>query len=160
MDKARAFYPSVGYKQIAVTVIREDPHFEAYTLEKHLGRSAALLNSNSVEVTAVDTVDTKMTCSSIDIVVRQFRAEDMEQVVALFNDGMMDYPAHKMHAEGLQQHITEIITTGDLSSIEATYITPGGNFGLQHLRRSRMKWRVWWLSKLRTTMWVKYAACL
>ncbi|KAL4157476.1 hypothetical protein PRNP1_003612 [Phytophthora ramorum] len=111
MDKARQFYPSVGYEQTAVTVVSEDPYFEVYTFEKRLTVSRA-----------------EATCSPADIVVRQFRAEDSEQVVTLFKDGMMHYPAHKVNAEVLEQYMNEAVTTGDLSSIEATYITPGGNF--------------------------------
>ncbi|KAL4130283.1 hypothetical protein PRIC2_006289 [Phytophthora ramorum] len=88
MDKARQFYPSVGYEQTAVTVVSEDPYFEVYT----------------------------------------FGRRTREQVVTLFKDGMMHYPAHKVNAEVLEQHMNEAVTTGDLSSIEATYITPGGNF--------------------------------
>ncbi|OWZ04097.1 N-acetyltransferase-like protein [Phytophthora megakarya] len=112
MDKARAFYPSVGYNHTAVTLVSNDPPFEVYTFEK------------IIDGTAPNTT----TIRSADIIVRQYRKDDWEQVVTLFRDGMMHYPAHQMNTEMLTQHITEAITTGDLSCIEATYITPGGNF--------------------------------
>ncbi|KAF1789411.1 Acyl-CoA N-acyltransferase [Phytophthora cactorum] len=95
MVKARAFYSSMGFTQTAITVVSEDPYFEAYTFENSW---------------------------------MPFSAEDLELVVTLLKDGMMHYPAHKIHAEVLHQHITEALTTGDLRSIEATYINPGGNF--------------------------------
>ncbi|KAG3152016.1 hypothetical protein PI126_g10735 [Phytophthora idaei] len=91
----------MGFTQTAITVVGEDPYFEAYTFEKLLD---APLEGNP------------------------FSAEDLELVVTLLKDGMMHYPAHKIHAEVLHQHITEALTTGDLRSIEATYINPGGNF--------------------------------
>ncbi|KAF1784880.1 Acyl-CoA N-acyltransferase [Phytophthora cactorum] len=94
----------MGFTQTAITVVSEDPYFEAYTFENLLDAPVA------------------------EIVVRQFSAEDLELVVTLLKDGMMHYPAHKIHAEVLHQHITEALTTGDLRSIEATYINPGGNF--------------------------------
>ncbi|KAL3658429.1 hypothetical protein V7S43_016562 [Phytophthora oleae] len=113
MDKARAFYPSVGYKQTAIIVVSEDPPFEVYKFEKLL-KTPALTNSTVHR--------------SADIVVRQFHVKDLGQVVTLFKDGMTHYPAHKMNAEVLEQYMTEAITSGDLSSIEATYIKHGGNF--------------------------------
>ncbi|KAG3206677.1 hypothetical protein PC128_g567 [Phytophthora cactorum] len=88
-------------KSTAITVVSEDPYFEAYTFENLLD---APLEGNP------------------------FSAEDLELVVTLLKDGMMHYPAHKIHAEVLHQHIKEALTTGDLRSIEATYINPGGNF--------------------------------
>ncbi|KAG4244496.1 hypothetical protein PC116_g7676 [Phytophthora cactorum] len=91
----------MGFTQTAITVVSEDPYFEAYTFENLLD---APLEGNP------------------------FSAEDLELVVTLLKDGMMHYPAHKIHAEVLHQHITEALTTGDLRSIEATYINPGGNF--------------------------------
>ncbi|KAG6615531.1 N-acetyltransferase-like protein [Phytophthora cinnamomi] len=108
MDKARAFYPSMGYVQTAITVMSEDPLFEIYTFEKHLSASA-----------------------TEDIAIRPFRAEDMEQVV---REGMLHYPAHKTNAEVLEQQMTEAVTTGDLSCIEATSIAPGGNFSVAMAR--------------------------
>jgi GNAT superfamily N-acetyltransferase len=120
MDKARAFYPSVGYEQTAVTVVNENPKFEAYTFEKRLV---------PLEATPPDaTTALEDAIGPVDIVVRQFRADDLGQVVTLFRDGMMHYPAHTMNAEVLEQHMTEAITSGDLSSVEETYIAPGGNF--------------------------------
>ncbi|EGZ16528.1 hypothetical protein PHYSODRAFT_375526, partial [Phytophthora sojae] len=104
MDKARAFYPSVGYEQTAVAEVSED--FHIYTFEKLLG-----------EVTG-----------NGDIVIRQYQAEDLKQVVTLFREGMLHYPAHNMSVDVLEQHMTEAVATGDLSSIEATYVAPGGNF--------------------------------
>ncbi|KAK1929850.1 N-acetyltransferase family 8 member 2 [Phytophthora citrophthora] len=107
MDKARAFYPSVGYKQTDIILVSEDPHFEVYKFEKLLEMETTIHNS-------------------ADIVVRQFREKDLEQVVTLFKNGMMHYPAHRMVAEVLEQHMAEAIR--DLNGIEATYIKHGGNF--------------------------------
>ncbi|RLN97034.1 hypothetical protein BBJ28_00014330 [Nothophytophthora sp. Chile5] len=63
---------------------------------------------------------------STKIVVRQFRAEDLPQVSELFREGMLHYPEHKQ-SEQLEQYIANSLKT-DLSDVEATYMTPGGNF--------------------------------
>ncbi|KAF4044535.1 Acetyltransferase (GNAT) family [Phytophthora infestans] len=39
MDKAIAFYPSVGFKHTAVIVVSEDPYFEVYRFENLLRSS-------------------------------------------------------------------------------------------------------------------------
>lgn len=63
---------------------------------------------------------------STKIVTRQFRHEDLPQVIALFKAGMLSYPVHQRDPR-LGDYIEESLKT-DLSDIEGTYITPGGNF--------------------------------
>ncbi|KAG7400932.1 hypothetical protein PHYBOEH_003843 [Phytophthora boehmeriae] len=60
------------------------------------------------------------------IVLRQFRHEDLEQVIDLFKAGMLNYPAHQQDPH-LHDYIAESIST-DLSDVEGTYIASGGNF--------------------------------
>ncbi|RLN45338.1 hypothetical protein BBO99_00008026 [Phytophthora kernoviae] len=115
MDKARAFYTSVGYQQTAVIVISEDPYFEAIKFEKIVGSS-----DENVPVIPAD--------NSTELEIRQFQPGDLEQIVKLLRDGMPRFPAHKMNANLLEEYMTEAVTTGDLSSIDKSYIASGGNF--------------------------------
>ncbi|RLN49146.1 hypothetical protein BBJ29_005393 [Phytophthora kernoviae] len=115
MDKARAFYTSVGYQQTAVIVISEDPYFEAIKFEKIVGSS-----DENVPVVPAD--------NSTELEIRQFQPGDLEQIVKLLRDGMPRFPAHKMNANLLEEYMTEAVTTGDLSSIDKSYIASGGNF--------------------------------
>ncbi|KAH7463598.1 hypothetical protein PRIC1_006698 [Phytophthora ramorum] len=64
--------------------------------------------------------------NSTKIVVRQFRQEDILQVIQLFKEGMLNYPKNKQDPR-LHEYIESSLKT-DLSDIEGTYITPGGNF--------------------------------
>eukprot|EP00644_Phytophthora_capsici_P008709 jgi/Phyca11/16560/fgenesh1_pg.PHYCAscaffold_20_\ len=98
MDKARAFYPSVGYKQTEIIQVSEDPPFEVYKFEKHLKPPTTKTEDRS------------------DAVLRQFRVKDLTQ------------PEHRVNVKVLEQDMDEAITSGDLSSIEATHFKHGGNF--------------------------------
>ncbi|GMF14199.1 unnamed protein product [Phytophthora lilii] len=60
------------------------------------------------------------------IVVRQFCKEDLPQVIQLFKEGMLNYPKNQQDPR-LHEYIDNSLKT-DLSDIEGTYITPGGNF--------------------------------
>ncbi|KAG6615412.1 N-acetyltransferase-like protein [Phytophthora cinnamomi] len=60
------------------------------------------------------------------IVLRQFRKEDLDQVIQLFKDGMLTYPKNQQDPH-LHEYIDNSLKT-DLSDIKGTYITPGGNF--------------------------------
>jgi len=59
-------------------------------------------------------------------VARQFRPEDLQQVHAIFAEGMSEYPAHQDNPL-LAQYIQQSITS-DLGDIHGTYMSKGGNF--------------------------------
>ncbi|GMF42154.1 unnamed protein product [Phytophthora fragariaefolia] len=56
---------------------------------------------------------------STKIIVRQFRKEDLSQVIQLFKEGMLNYPKSKQDPR-LHEYIDNIVKT-DLGDIEATY---------------------------------------
>ncbi|GMF14198.1 unnamed protein product [Phytophthora lilii] len=60
------------------------------------------------------------------IAIRQFRSEDLPQVIQLFKEGMLVYPGQRDNLR-LHEFMDESLKT-DLSDIEGTYLTPGGNF--------------------------------
>ncbi|KAG3108898.1 hypothetical protein PI124_g11867 [Phytophthora idaei] len=66
------------------------------------------------------------THDSPKIVVREFRNEDLPQVIQLFKDGMLNYPKNQQDPH-LHDYIDNSLKT-DLSDIEGTYFMPGGNF--------------------------------
>ncbi|RLN71828.1 hypothetical protein BBJ28_00016118 [Nothophytophthora sp. Chile5] len=127
MDKARAFYASVGYEQTATIVISEEPHFVAIKFEKCMGSQADPVAESSTEK------------GSTEIVIRQYRPEDLAQALEMLREGFMHYPEHKVHKEMLEQLMTEMVTTGDLSDIEGNYMAPGGNFWVAVLRNDPSK---------------------
>ncbi|CAI5728175.1 unnamed protein product [Hyaloperonospora brassicae] len=61
--------------------------------------------------------------SSSDIVIRQFRHNDLAQVIELFKEGMLVRGTDEL----MDAYIATSLET-DLSDIEGTYIKPGGNF--------------------------------
>ncbi|KAL3658428.1 hypothetical protein V7S43_016561 [Phytophthora oleae] len=60
------------------------------------------------------------------IVIRQFRSEDLSQVLDLFKEGMLCYPAQRENLH-LLQFIDESLKT-DLMDIGGTYVELGGNY--------------------------------
>ncbi|ETK73382.1 hypothetical protein F441_20131 [Phytophthora nicotianae CJ01A1] len=54
MDKARAFYPSVGFRQTTVAGVSKYLYFEVYTFEKVLD---APLNAKTVETSTIHNTD-------------------------------------------------------------------------------------------------------
>lgn len=64
--------------------------------------------------------------ASAKFVARQFRAEDLEQVLVVFAEGMREYPEHQDNAD-VEGYIRNSLDT-DLSDIHGTYMARGGNF--------------------------------
>ncbi|KAK1929851.1 N-acetyltransferase family 8 member 2 [Phytophthora citrophthora] len=60
------------------------------------------------------------------IVIRQFRSEDLPQVIGLFKEGMLCYPAQRENPR-LLQFIDDSLKT-DLMDISGTYIELSGNY--------------------------------
>ncbi|KAF4044537.1 Acetyltransferase (GNAT) family [Phytophthora infestans] len=74
----------------------------------------------------VPITSSKSTPDSAEIVVREFRNEDLLQVIELFKDGMLQYSKRQQDPH-LDDYIANSLKT-DLSDIKGTYSTPGGNF--------------------------------
>ncbi|GMF14197.1 unnamed protein product [Phytophthora lilii] len=64
MDKARAFYSSMGYEQTAITVVNESPRFEAYTFEKRLRNSVVVKANGSPKDEIESTAGSISLCGS------------------------------------------------------------------------------------------------
>ncbi|ETI33051.1 hypothetical protein F441_20133 [Phytophthora nicotianae CJ01A1] len=72
------------------------------------------------------TMSPKSVPDSAKIVVREFRSEDLPQVIQLFKDGMLHYPKSQQDPH-LDDYIADSLKM-DLSDIDGTYFKPGGNF--------------------------------
>ncbi|KAG2772782.1 hypothetical protein PC129_g19893 [Phytophthora cactorum] len=68
-----------------------------------------------------------MDISNSDITIRQFRADDLPQVVEMFLTGMRSYEAFRAMTEPSEAYLQACVKS-DLSDIEDMYITLGGNF--------------------------------
>ncbi|KAG3030169.1 hypothetical protein PC121_g6289 [Phytophthora cactorum] len=68
-----------------------------------------------------------------DIVIRQFRVEDLPQVVEVFEAGIWSYEAFRAIPEESEAYLQESLSS-DLSDIEGIYITPGGNLWVATLK--------------------------
>ncbi|KAF4044536.1 hypothetical protein GN244_ATG03081 [Phytophthora infestans] len=75
------------------------------------------------------------------IVIRPFRQDDLPQVIQLFKEGMLCYPAQQENPR-LLQFIDDSLKT-DLSDIEGTYIAPMAITGLPRHTTSRPWWWAW-----------------